>query len=576
MTEKEYFDLRSVYEKEGQSVLWGISNVLCGTNYIDRSTLIATAYILLKASDEAIVLDSIDSFCDSVNADDDRRSFLNLCLCENWQMVAGQRYRYSADALKSIILFYEDRELRFGDEVRTPLSLSRLSCKLFGFKDGDDIADFGIGSGAFTIEAFLTNPSLKFYGVEINASLKELAEIRLEVLGYPMTIEHANIFDLMPEKHKYQYIFSNYPFGLRLRDIGIERNRLAQRLYQKVSEFTKSMSSDWFFNAAIIECLKEDGKGIAIMTNGSTWNTLDRTARKYFIENGYLEAVISLPERMLENTGISTTMVVLSKHNTKTMLVDATGLCEKGRRFNTFTDEQIESIIFATKNETANSRYISRDEFEANDFVINPTRYLTKEVFIENGVPFGDIIKTITRGAPIKASDLDEMISDKPTDYQYLMLANIQRGQIDNNLPYIKDIQENLKKYCLKDNSLILSKNGFPFKVAVAKVPSGKTILANGNLYIIEIDEEKADPYFVKVFLESEKGTALLKSITVGATIPNIGVESLKKILIPQISLDEQRKIVALYLAKTDEIAIYKRKLEKAYEELSHIYDNKG
>ena len=103
----------------------------------------------------------------------------------------------------------------------------------------------------------------------------------------------------------------------------------------------------------------------------------------------------------------------------------------------------------------------------------------------------------------------------------------------------------------------------------------GKTILANGNLYIIEIDENKADPYFVKAFLESEKGIALLKSITVGATIPNIGVEALKKIPIPQIPIDDQRKLAAQYLAKVDEIALYKRKLQKAYEELSHIYDNK-
>lgn len=118
------------------------------------------------------------------------------------------------------------------------------------------------------------------------------------------------------------------------------------------------------------------------------------------------------------------------------------------------------------------------------------------------------------------------MASETPTDCQYLMLANIQRGQIDDNLPYIKGIQNNQRKYCLKDRALILSKNGTPFKIAVAKTRPGQTILANGNLYIIEIDEEKADPYFVKAFLESEKGAALLKSITVGATIPNIGVEA--------------------------------------------------
>jgi type I restriction enzyme M protein len=297
--------------------------------------------------------------------------------------------------------------------------------------------------------------------------------------------------------------------------------------------------------------------------------------RKYFIDNGYLEAVIALPERLFETTNIATTMVVLSKGNERTMLVDATSICEKGRRYNSFTEEQVEQISFSVAHETINSRFMTREELVENEYVINPTRYLTEEIVVENGVPFENIIKSITRGAPLKASQLDEMVSDEPTDYQYLMLANIQRGQIDSTLPYIKGIQDNQRKYCLKNHDLILSKNGAPFKIAVAEVQPGKTILANGNLYIIEIDEEKADPFFVKAFLESEKGAALLKSITVGAAIPNIGVEALKKLPIPNVPLEEQHELATKYLAKVDEITLYQRKLKKAYEELAHIYDSK-
>lgn len=575
MTQQEYFELQAMYDKEGQSVSWSIANVLRGTNYIDRSTLIAAAYVLLMANDDTIDTSSIDAFCKSINADENRFAFLESCLGDAWQMVVGQRFRYNGNALKSIILFFEDRDMRFGDEGRTPVSISRLACKLFGFTDNDEIADFGLGSAAFTIEAYLSNPTLRFFGIEINASTKEIAAIRLEVLGCEIELEHGNILDMDADSHQYQHIFSNYPFGLRLREIGFDRNRLLQKISQKATEFTKSVSSDWFFNASIVECLTETGRGIAVMTNGSTWNTLDKSARKYFIENGYLEAVIALPERLFESTTIPTTMIIISRNNERTMLVDATGLCEKGRRFNTFSDAQIEQIAYAVTHETPNSRFVSQDELIDNDFVINPTRYLTEDIVVENGVPFASIIKSITRGAPLKASELDEMVSEEPTDYQYLMLANIQRGQIDAELPYIKGIQDSQRKYCLKNHALILSKNGAPFKVAVAEVPKGKTILANGNLYIIEIDEDKADPYFVKAFLESEKGIALLKSITVGATIPNIGVEALKKIPIPQIPLEEQHALAARYLAKTDEIALLQRKLQKAYEELSHIYDNK-
>ena len=118
-----------------------------------------------------------------------------------------------------------------------------------------------------------------------------------------------------------------------------------------------------------------------------------------------------------------------------------------------------------------------------------------------------------------------------------------------------------------------MSKNGYPYKVAIAEVHDGQKILANGNLYIIELDLDKVDPYYLKAFFESEQGIAVLKSITVGATIPNIGVDKLKKVEIPIPSLDEQRRIAEKYQTTLDEIAIYKLKMEKALSRLHHIFD---
>ena len=79
----------------------------------------------------------------------------------------------------------------------------------------------------------------------------------------------------------------------------------------------------------------------------------------------------------------------------------------------------------------------------------------------------------------------------------------------------------------------------------------------------------------MKAFLDSEKGKALLNSIAVGAAIPNIGVEALRRLPIPQIPIEEQKTLATQYLAKVDEIKLYRRKLKKAYEELEHIFDNK-
>ena len=124
----------------------------------------------------------------------------------------------------------------------------------------------------------------------------------------------------------------------------------------------------------------------------------------------------------------------------------------------------------------------------------------------------------------------------------------------------------------MKNNNLILSKNGAPFKIAVAEVKEGQHILANGNLYVMTVDEAKADPYYLKAYLESEEGVAALKRITVGSTIPNIGVEQLKKLLIPLPPLEEQRKIADEYRACIADLKLLQRKTAKVLDRMNHIY----
>lgn len=67
-----------------------------------------------------------------------------------------------------------------------------------------------------------------------------------------------------------------------------------------------------------------------------------------------------------------------------------------------------------------------------------------------------------------------------------------------------------MKKYCLKDRDLIIAKSGIPIKVAVADITDDSEILANGNLYIVDIDESKSNPYFIKAFLDNDLGHKIL------------------------------------------------------------------
>ena len=213
-------------------------------------------------------------------------------------------------------------------------------------------------------------------------------------------------------------------------------------LKDKYPGFSKATSSDWYFNSVLCDLLKENGRAVAIMTNGSTVNTGDIAIRRWFVENRLIECVVSLPAKMFANTNIPTTMVVFSKNNENVRMIDATKICQTGRRQNEFSDEDIDQIMEYAKKDSEFSTSVSLEDLRNNDYCLSFGRFVKYDTGFANGVVFGDIIRSVTRGAPCTASQLDEMVSDEETDMQYLMLANIQDGIIDDELPYLTEIEK--------------------------------------------------------------------------------------------------------------------------------------
>ena len=461
--------------------------------------------------------------------------------------------------------------------MTTPPSIINLVHKLLGVKAGESVADVCCGSGTYMVSAALEENKASYHGFESNVANRAAALMRAELIDADMEVTLCDVFNLANDEStpKFDKIFADHPFGLKLRNLGAGA-AYRERLAEQYPGISKATSSDWAFNALLCDLLDKNGKAVAIMTNGSTWNSTDMVMRKYFVERKMVECVISLPGKMLASTNMPTTMIVLSHNNTSVRMIDATKHCHQGRRQNEFNEENIAMIMDAIYNDHEYCKSISIEELRANEYNLSLSRYVNEDISFHNGVPFESVIKSISRGAPCTAKQLDEMMSDSVTNMQYLMLANIQNGMIDDKLPYLSYIDPKYERYCLKNNTLILSKNGYPYKVAVASVKEGQRILANANLYIIELDETKVNPYFIKAFLDSEQGHAVLKNISVGATIPNIGVEKLKKMEIPLPAMEEQERIAQKYQATLDEIAVINLRLEKAVNKLHHIFDEES
>lgn len=182
--------------------------------------------------------------------------------------------------------------------------------------------------------------------------------------------------DPMP---KFDKIFADYPFGLKLRNLGAGAAYL-ERLAEQYPGLSKATSSDWVFNALLCDLLTENGKAVGIMTNGSTWNSIDMPMRKYFVERKMVECVISLPGKMFASTNIATTLIILSHNNDSIRMIDATKHCQQGRRQNEFSEENIAAIIDALSNDHDYCKSISIEELRANEYNLSLSRYASEDL----------------------------------------------------------------------------------------------------------------------------------------------------------------------------------------------------
>ena len=533
---------------------------------------ISIAYVLYQASiDNKVCIDSLKTFDDSFQKEPEIKEIVLNHISKVWDIVTSLRGICSADELLSYILFNNEVS-KYSFFMPTPSGVSKLACSILDIENGDNVEDLCSGTSNFYIEALTQHQNFKYTGIEINYICNDIAKIRASLLDEDVSLILCDALEYKaPEKAN--KIFSNYPFMAKSIVLNDHKEDLVKSLGIP-KDAIKRASSDWVFNATIVEQLAVGGKAVAIMTNASTWNTADKHIRQFFIENGYIETIISLPSRLFNGTNIPSTLIVFSHNNDKVKLINASNICTKKHIYNILTDSNVTEIISLLGNDGEKSVTKSVSELSDNDYILNPERYLETVPEVKNGVKFNSVIKSITRGLQIKASEFDKLKSEKASEYKYLTLANIHDGLLSlTDDQYLTNIPDKMEKYIVKNNSIILSKTGSPVKSAVVEINNNEKLLASGNLFIIEIDEKKANPYYIQAFFASDIGKATFKSIVSGGLLPTFSIDSLKNMFVPLPPIDEQSKIASKYAALVDKSILLKRQLENTRLEMCHVFD---
>ena len=205
---------------------------------------------------------------------------------------------------------------------------------------------------------------------------------------------------------KFDYMITNPPFGISWK---LEKEFVDEEAKDPNGRFfvgtPRTSDGSFLFLQHLIHKMNPEGSRIGIVFNGSPLFTGDAGSgeseiRKWIIENDWLECIVSLPERMFFNTGITTYIWIVTNKKSpdrkgKVQLIDGSNfyqsmrknLGDKGRYI---TEEQIQELL---------EIYRSNQETEVCKIYQNSFFGYTKVVVEQPLIEDGDI-KTDRQGNP--------------------------------------------------------------------------------------------------------------------------------------------------------------------------------
>ena len=146
----------------------------------------------------------------------------------------------------------------------------------------------------------------------------------------------------------------------------------------------KGKKADLMFVQHMLAVLKNDGRMATVMPHGVLFRGgEERQARQYFIDRGYLEAVIGLPGNLFYGTGIPACILVLNKEGAAqrdhVLFINADREYREGKAQNHLRPEDIDKIVHAYRagqNIDAYAKRVPVADIKAEDYNCNIRRYV--------------------------------------------------------------------------------------------------------------------------------------------------------------------------------------------------------
>lgn len=296
-------------------------------------------------------------------------------------------------AYEWLIKYFADSAGKKAGEFYTPSEVVRICVEICDPDEGMSVYDPTVGSGGMLIQ-------MRDYLREKGGDADEIALFGQEKMGTTWSIckmnmllhgiSHADIRQgdtLREPEHKdennellrFDRVVANPPFSQNYIKKGII---FPGRFPVWLPE--KGKKADLMFVQHMLSVLKHNGRLATVMPHGVLFRSGDeREARKYFIDHGYLEAIIGLPSNLFYGTGIPACILVMNKacaaKRKSVLFINADREYSEDKAQNHLRPEDIDKIINAyRKGKTipGYARVVPTDEIIKEDYNCNIRRYV--------------------------------------------------------------------------------------------------------------------------------------------------------------------------------------------------------
>ncbi len=333
-------------------------------------------------------------------------------------------------AYEWLIKHFADSAGKKAGEFYTPAEVVRICVEICDPREGMSVYDPTVGSGGMLIQA-------RDYLRECGGNAAELSLNGQEKMGTTWSIckmnmllhgiSHAKIRNadtLADPQHKdengeltrFDRVLANPPFSQNYAKTKSKEDGSGAKKKEPIAypgRFhvwmpEKGKKADLMFVQHMLAVLKSNGRMATVMPHGVLFRGgEEREARQYFIDRGYLEAVIGLPGNLFYGTGIPACILVLNKDGAQqrdhVLFINADREYREGKAQNHLRPEDIDKIVHAYRagqDIEAYARRVPVADIRAEDYNCNIRRYVDNapppephdvRAHLHGGVPVSEV-----------------------------------------------------------------------------------------------------------------------------------------------------------------------------------------